>query len=66
MRRHSSLFGRCVEPCANETAASSTSASSRDWTQTQIAQEVGVTQMQVSRLINRILHDMRTQHSTPA
>lgn len=31
------------------------------WTQTQIAQEIGVTQMQVSRLLSRILGQLRTE-----
>jgi len=31
------------------------------WTQEQIAQEIGVTQMQVSRLLSRILHTLREQ-----
>jgi RNA polymerase sigma-B factor len=34
----------------------------QDWTQKSIAREFGITQMQVSRLIRRILHDMPTQH----
>ncbi len=31
------------------------------WTQEQIAQDIGVTQMQVSRLLSRILKDLRTE-----
>lgn len=33
----------------------------RDWTQAQIGQELGVTQMQVSRLLARILSQLRSQ-----
>lgn len=33
----------------------------KQWTQEQIAQEIGVTQMQVSRLLGRILKDLRGQ-----
>jgi RNA polymerase sigma-B factor len=33
-----------------------------EWTQSQIAEELGVTQMQVSRLITRILNEMRDQY----
>jgi RNA polymerase sigma-B factor len=32
-----------------------------EWTQARIAQEFGVTQMQISRLLSRILRDMRNQ-----
>ena len=31
------------------------------WTQEQIAQDIGVTQMQVSRLLSRILKDLRAE-----
>lgn len=38
----------------------------RDWTQEQIAREIGVTQMQVSRLLARILRQLREQLDAPA
>ncbi|MGH3358218.1 MAG: sigma-70 family RNA polymerase sigma factor [Nocardioidaceae bacterium] len=37
-----------------------------DWTQERIAQELGITQMQVSRLITRIMRDLRTRLTVPA
>ena len=33
------------------------------WTQEQIAHDIGVTQMQVSRLLSRILRDLRAELS---
>ena len=34
-----------------------------DRTQQEIADEIGVTQMQVSRLLSRILRDLRAEHA---
>ncbi len=36
----------------------------RGWTQSQIASDLGTTQMQVSRLLNRILNNLRAQLTT--
>ncbi|MGH3445506.1 MAG: SigB/SigF/SigG family RNA polymerase sigma factor, partial [Nocardioidaceae bacterium] len=37
-----------------------------DWTQQQIAEDIGVTQMQVSRLLTRILSNLRSRLETPS
>ena len=57
--------GRCsARPSGRSrpaTDASSSCGSSEGWTQEQIAQDIGVTQMQVSRLLSRILKDLRAE-----
>jgi RNA polymerase sigma-B factor len=37
----------------------------RGWTQQEIADDIGVTQMQVSRLLSRILTELREQIDDP-
>jgi DNA-directed RNA polymerase specialized sigma subunit len=59
----SSLFGRCCRCLCERDRRTVYLRFFQDWTQMSIAREVGVTHMQASPLIKRMLHNMRMQHS---